>query len=288
MVDVDEVLVTAREVNQVALLEVTQPLQVATDGDGYLVTVTQTETVEIDGSAAAVLVVQELERVMVEVACGTIPRAGGCCLDDATVSAESTYSSEKIMELLYPFALLSFSLAPTTAEWGATVTEVSLNWSTNDTPKTIALNLGIGELPATTTHFTHSGQSITGNRTYTLTVTRNAITKTASATLAFLNRVYWGVHPTPTIDPEIITGWANQLSGNRSRLITFDCSGGRYFHVAYPARMGNASFKINNLTYSDVTQQTVNITNSQGYTEPYLVYHCTIIQFGEAITLAVS
>lgn len=210
-------------------------------------------------------------------------------IDDVTVAADTTFSSLHIMELLYPFALSSFSLTPVTTEMGATVSTVSLAWATNYPPDTVSINQGIGAItPPTNTTYDHTGQAITTNRTYTITAVRNGVTKTANATVGFQNQYYWGVHTAQTTDEAIIKAMTKTLSGSRGRTVTFDCTGGRYFHIAYPSRLGAASFSINNLTYSDVTLTVVSITNSSGFTENYNVYYCNVIQNGAAITVVIS
>lgn len=237
-------------------------------------------------------VVTEDDRIVV-IDSGTIgppgSGSGACtCIDDGTVAEDSTFSSQKIMELLYPFSLNSFSIAPTTAELGNTVASVTLSWATNYPPDSVSLNSGIGAVALPATSYVHSGVTITANTSYTLTAIRNGVTKTASATVAFLNRVYWGVHTAQTTDEAIIKAMSSQLSGSRARSVTYDCSGGKFFHLAYPKRLGVATFKINNLTYSDTTLTEVDITNQYGYTETYYVYFCNVIQYGASITLVVS
>lgn len=220
---------------------------------------------------------------------GPMGPGGTGAIDDNAVAADTTFSSQHIMELLYPFALSSFSLTPVTTEMGATVSDVHLAWATNYPPDTVSINQGIGAVtPPTNTTYDHTGQSITTARTYTITAVRNGVTKTANATVGFLNRVYYGVNATQTVDPATIKGMTNLLSGSRGRTVTFDCTGGRYFHIAYPSRLGDASFTINNISYSDVTKTVVAITNDSGFTENYNVYYCNVIQNGAAITVVVS
>lgn len=213
---------------------------------------------------------------------------GGVLIDDANPSLTTTFSGTHIMELLYPFSLSGLSISPSTSELGSTVTSVTLTWSTNYPPDTVSLDNGIGAITLPATSYVHSGQTITTPRTYTISAVRNGVTKTAQATTSFLNQVYWGVEVTQTTAPATIVTWNKQLSGSRSRSITYDCSGGRYFHLAYPKRLGVATFKINNLTYSDVTQSEVSVTNASGYSELYYVYYCNVIQFGSSITLVVQ
>ena len=238
----------------------------------------------------SVVVVSDTDIVVIAAGQQGPPGAGGdgdCCIDDDVVAPDSTFSSEYIMELLNPFALSSFSLSPTSATLGATVTSLTFNWATNYAPDTVSISGGVGAvtLPATSLVAT---VSLTASTTFTLSAVRNGVTKTANASISFLNRVYYGVNLTQTTDEATLEAMTGVLSGSRGRSITFNCTGGRYFHYAYPSRLGAASFQINNLTYSDVTLTVVPITNAAGYTENYNVYYCNVIQNGAAITLVVS
>ena len=212
---------------------------------------------------------------------------GGGTIDDSVVANDSTFSSEKIMELLYPFAIQSFSVSPSIAEIGSSVTALNFNWVTNHAPGSVSISplVGAVALPATSCVLQ---TTLTSNTTFILTAIKGAATKTAQATVSFLNRVYWGVNETQTSESVVIQQMSSALSGNRARSLTFDCSGGKFFHLAYPSRLGDASFKINNLTYSDMTKVTVQIENEFGYSELYNVYFCNVVQHGSAITLVVQ
>ena len=214
--------------------------------------------------------------------------AGSALINDTVVSPDQTFSSEMIMELLFPFEIQSFTCVPSIVEVGSVLDTIDLAWSTNYTPTALSLNNGIGSVPRLSTTLKLTDQHIVSNTTFVLTATRSTKTKTASASISFLNNIYWGVNPGLTVTPADITSWAHQLSGTRSRSITYDCSGGRYFYLAYPKRLGVASFKINSLTYSDVVLVEQDITNESGFTETYFVYRCGVIQFGSSIPLVVS
>lgn len=210
-------------------------------------------------------------------------------IDDSAAHPDKTFSSEYILNLLYPFNITSFTASPSVAELGSTVSTIGLSWATNYTPSSVSLNNGIGAItPATTTSYSHTGQTVTTDRTYTLTAERNGVTKTANAVVRFYNRIYYGVNSTQTTSGSVISTFTSVLSNTRQRTITFNCTGGRYFHLAYPVRLGTATFTINNLAYSDVTLNTINLTNSFGYTEPYYVYYCNVIQYGSSIPLVVN
>jgi hypothetical protein len=210
-------------------------------------------------------------------------------IDDTVAALNSTFSSQHILELISPFAISSFSISQTLAEMGATVTSETLNWGSNYPPDSISINNGIGAVvPATLTSYVHSGQTITTNRTYTLSMVKGGSTKTANATLSFLNQYYYGVAASQLSSEVAIKALTHALYGARGRTLTFDCSGGRYFHIAYPSRLGDATFTINGLAYSDMTKTVVSITNASGFAENYNVYYCNAIQNGAAVTLVIQ
>jgi hypothetical protein len=237
------------------------------------------------------VVVVERQKTSSIVTCGTQGPpgvGGGVAIDDDNPTLTTTFSGTHIMELLFPFALSSFSASPSVVEMGGTVTQVQFSWATNYPPDTVSINNGVGSIALPATTHLATGLSLTASTTFTLTATRNAVPKTANASVSFQNRVYYGVHTSQTIDENIIDAMTNLLSSTRARTITFDCTGGRFFHYAYPTRLGAAGFQINNLTYSDVTRTTVSFTNASGFTEDYYVYYCNVIQNGAAIPLVVS
>jgi hypothetical protein len=210
-------------------------------------------------------------------------------IDDLVVGPDHVFSSQKIMDLLMPFAITSFTATPASVELGTTLPSITLNWATNTTPDSVTLSNGIGAIvPATQTSYVHGSQSLTTTRTYTLTAIRGGISKNANASVTFMNQIYYGVHTSQSIDPLVIKAMTKTLSNTRGRTITYDCTGGRYFHLAIPTRLGIPTFRINGLTYSDMTINTVDIPNALGYNESYYVWYCNIIQFGGAIPLVVT
>ena len=208
-------------------------------------------------------------------------------IDDNAVSGNTVFSSQHIYDLLYPFAITSFTVSPSSGEMGQAFTSETLNWATVGAPDTVSLNQGIGAVTLPATSYVHSPVNVTTNRTYTITAVKNGVTKTANASVSFLNRVYYGTYATQTTSEAIIKAMTSQLSNSRGRSITYNCSGGQYFHVAYPTRLGVATFSVGGLTYSDMTQTTINLTNAFGYMETYYVYYCNVIQYGASIPLTV-
>lgn len=208
------------------------------------------------------------------------------CIDDTIVSDITCWSSQKIMDALNPLVIQSFSVAPSIVEMGSNVPSVTFAWTVNQLPNSISIS-DVGVVAPDALSLT-TQTNINTNKTFTLTCFKNGAPKTASASVVFLNQVYWGTHIDQAATATVITGMQSQLSGNRSRSVTFNCTGGKYFYLSYPVRLGDATFKINNLSYSDMTRTTMAITNDSSHTEDYYVHVCNVIQFGSSITLVVQ
>ena len=190
-------------------------------------------------------------------------------------------------ELLYvsPSATLS---GGGTHEIGQAVSSVVLNWSYNKAVLSQSLNNGIGALASGLRTYTHSGQSITANRTYTVTGNDGKKDASASTTVAFSHKRYWGVSPNAELTDAQIIALSSEFSSARTQARNFDASGGRYFFFAYPAAWGAAAFKVGGLAYSDVVLVTRNFTNASGNTTSFNIYRSGSIQTGANISVEVS
>lgn len=274
------------------------------DSDIVLVETQETSVVVTPGENVVVIVVEEPQIITDEmqsiallerseghvVSVGEQGPPGGVSggIDDDIPAFDTTYSSMKIEELFNPFSITSFTMSPSQKEMGEVVTQIQFNWATNWPPETLSMNNGVGSIANNLTALLLQSLNITTDITYSLTAFRLGSTKIANASLTFLNRIYYGVSPSQTTNANDIKNMANILASGRARTITFNCTGGRYFHYAYPSRFGAATFKINGLTYTDMTLTVVPITNAFGFTENFNVYYCNVIQFGAAIPLVIS
>lgn len=196
--------------------------------------------------------------------------------------------SEVLDDLLYiaPNVVLS---GGSSHEKGETVTSVSLTWTLNKDITSQSINQGIGTLDVELRVYTHSGQTITTNRTYTITVSDGVNSDTSSITVAFYNKRYYGVSADDTLsDAEILAQLSGEYSSSRVQTRTFDCSGGKYFYIVYPTSWGTASFKVGGLSFSDMNLETRSFTNASGYAESYNIYRPNNIQTGSAILVEVS
>lgn len=190
-------------------------------------------------------------------------------------------------ELLYiaPVVVLT---GGSTVEIGQTVNSVVLNWTVNKEITSQSIDQGIGSLLPSLRTYTHSGQTITTNRTYTITVNDGATPATSSTSVLFSNKRYWGTSTLTSLTDAQIIALSSEFSSSRVQTRTFDCTGGKYFYFAWPTSFGTPSFKVGGLSFSDMTLVTRAFVNASGYSSSYDIYRVTNIQTGSAIIVEVS
>lgn len=203
--------------------------------------------------------------------------AGG----QATSADKVTYGDQNVAEvlddLLYKaIAINSFTNTVNTVEMGSTVTDVTLNYSFNKTPK--ALTLDGTAIDVASTKQTLTKQAITANKTYTLTATddRNAkATKTTGIT--FLNGVFFGVGTVGAdgVDNAFILGLTKSLASTAKRDYALTLASGEYGFIAYPDRFGDVTSNIGGFDGGMSVIKTLDFTNASGYTESYRVLRTT-------------
>lgn len=117
-----------------------------------------------------------------------------------------------------------------------------------------------------------------------LIVSNNAVTAptgddetSASVTITFLYKRYWGVTTSASITESVIKGLASsELTSTKSKTITgVTANSSQYYVIAYPKALGALSSIIQDgatPVLSAFTQTTVSVTNAAGYTQDYYVY----------------
>lgn len=126
-----------------------------------------------------------------------------------------------------PITITSFTVTPSTAEIGSTVTSVALSWSLGGSAPTTLVVDGTTITSTAQTSLIRSGLSLKTNTTYSITATdAKAATASKTALLSFLNRVHWGAASAPgTYNSAFVLGLAsNALASSRSR--TFSVTAG--------------------------------------------------------------
>lgn len=170
-----------------------------------------------------------------------------------------------------PVSILSFTNSPGAVEIGSTVANDTLSWTLQGTPTSQSLDNGIGAVPVGTLFYVDTGPW-TVDLTWTLTVSDGTNTDTATTTLYFLPKIYWGANAATTLatDADVIA-LSSQLAFNfiTSQVIT--CSA-QYIYFAIPTAYGTPNFNVNGLLNTAWTLVTRAFTNASGYTQSYDIY----------------
>lgn len=221
---------------------------------------------------------------------GDAPGGGGTAEDTTYQSSDPSLTNvQQALDRLFYVAPVISGMANNVGivEIGTTVTSVVLSWSLNKVMTALSLNNGIGSISAAALTFTHSAQSITTNRTYTLTAGDGVNTTNASTTVQFLSKRYWGTSASTTPTDAEIRAWAQEFATSRVKSTFNVAGGGNYIFYAYPDSFGAAAFTVGGLSYSDVVLTTRTVVNASGVGISYRIYRTGSVQFG-TLPIAVS
>lgn len=208
-------------------------------------------------------------------------------LDARTKSSLTGYNSiqelgEKIRALEYIApAINSFTNNVGTVRMGAVVQSVKFDWAVNKEITSQSINQGVGSItPATARTKTITGQNITADITYQLTIGDGTGTATRTTKISFLNDRFWGVSASATLSNAQVLALANELSGSRAK--SFSQNGdGKYIFYAWPKRLGAISnMNVNGLAFTAYTLVEQSVTNAEGFSELYYVLRTNTVQNG--------
>lgn len=204
-----------------------------------------------------------------------------------TLTPINTGFDESLVVSLYTYPqFVGFSNNVNTVEKGSTVTQVILSWSKNKVFTSQSLNQGIGTITASAINYTDNSTFST-NRTYTITGSDGTTSTSASTSVSFVNKRYYGTNTNTSLINSQILALNNEFASSRANTHTYNCAAGTYIWVCYPASLGLATFYVSGLE-STFTLTIQNVTNSSGYTESFNCYRSTQLQHGSDITLVVN
>jgi hypothetical protein len=173
-------------------------------------------------------------------------------------------------------------------EKGSVVNSVTLSWGLNKPYVTSqSLNNGIGSIGIVARNYILNALNLTTDRTYTLTVVDEKNTVTASTVIYFRDKRYWGTSNKTSLASVDILALTNELATNRTQSRILDCTGGKYFYVAWPVGFGTPIFKVNGVVTTAFIKTTIMYTNSLGYATSYDIYRSQFLQNGSGINLEV-
>lgn len=93
-------------------------------------------------------------------------------------------------------------------------------------------------------------------------------------TITWSYRRYWGVSNKESLTDEDILMMSSELSGNKNKLVAYDCTGGNYFYFAYPSVFGDltSATTINNMQWNDWVIVKRVFLNQNGVSIPFNIY----------------
>ena len=142
--------------------------------------------------------------------------------------------------------------------------------------------LGVSEKQKTVTG------TFTSNKTWTLKATdERGATATKTASLYFLNGVYYGVSNLTTVTDSsgVLSTFRDTLTKSlrSGKLTSFSVSAGagQYIYYLLPKRMGTCAFNVGGFDGGFSLIATAKLTNASGYTEDYYVYRSDNASLGQ-------
>ncbi len=187
-------------------------------------------------------------------------------------SATYTTVEQALNKLLYgPLEVTSFTGSVTSAELGSSVTPLVLTWtySANVLSQSIS-NTGATLVPTARTYTYVT--PITTNRTFTLIGNDGTANASASVTVSFYRKRYWGVSSSGALtDAQILGLSGNEFATSRETAKVI-ASVDQYIYVAYPASFGEAMINVNGLLNTAWVLTTRPHTNFYGYESQYHIY----------------
>lgn len=180
--------------------------------------------------------------------------------------------------------ILTFSNTSPTNEVGSTVAAVTLNWTlSGSTPTSQSINQGIGTI-AVGVLTANYATPMTVDKTFTLTVANSMGTDTATTTVRFMLKAYWGASTRPFMDDSSIGNLSGEFGSSRARTKTVTCNG-QYMYFCYPFTWGAATFTVNGLLNTAWQQTLGDFTNPSGHTETYRIYRSDNLLTGTYIVV---
>ena len=112
------------------------------------------------------------------------------------------------------------------------------------------------------------------SHTYTVTAKNtNNVDFTKSITLNWRMKRYFGVSVNEALDDTAIKALSQEFATSRSKAVTYDCTGGRYFYMVYPASFGDmTAVKVGTLDWNDYVLVKRDFINVHGVTIPVNIY----------------
>ena len=182
---------------------------------------------------------------------------------------------DKILDKLYYVkpSITSFNMSPSTTQYekGQTVSSLSFTWSYNKNITSQSLsNCSITLSDRKATYST----PITSNKSFTLTCSDGENTASASKSIAFFDKIYWGSKDKSSLDSEFILSLSNsKFATAKAGTYSMTIPAGEYGYIAIPSSFGElSSVWIGGFEATVLNRGEIDFTNASGYTSKYKIY----------------
>ena len=182
---------------------------------------------------------------------------------------------DKILDKLYYVkpSITSFNMSPSTTQYekGQTISSLSFTWSYNKNITSQSLsncNITLSNRRAT------YSTPITSNKSFTLTCSDGENTASASKSITFFDKIYWGSKAEGTINSAFILSLSNKnFATGKAGTYSMTVATGEYGYIAMPTSFGVlSSVWIGGFEATVDDMGEIDFTNASGYTSKYKVY----------------
>ena len=228
---------------------------------------------------------------------GGLYRGGGDTVvaGDSIVITENSSGSKVISAVLdvEDFKIPTVSVSGGGSyERGNTVNDVTLSWTCNKIMTTRTLSAPVPEDDreqgeGRNGEYTHEGADLTTNTTYTITVADKYNTATASTSVTFLDKVYYGTSALASLTNQQTLDLGGVLSARAD--VEFSIDGdGKYIYYLYPSEWGGLDVYVNGSINNHWDYTLVSITNVYGVIKNYNRYRSLTLQEGDNIIINIK
>ena len=192
---------------------------------------------------------------------------------------------EALNELLYvPLTINLTSNKQTTLEKGTIINSVIFSWSYSKDITSQKFNNQA--LEASLRSYTYNIPFNT-NKSFKLEANDGKGDFSKSMSFNFLNGRYWGVSNSNEYDNNFILSLSKELVESKAKTFTVNCEEDQYIYFCIPSRLGKCNFKVGGFEGGFNKIETIQFTNSSGFTESYDIYKSANSNLGNT-TVVVS
>ncbi len=196
-----------------------------------------------------------------------------------------TSVKDALDKLLYVNLSISLnSNVATTLEKGRVIDSITFSWSYNK--KVISQTFNNESLNVDVRSYIYNSP-LSSNKTFTLSANDGTNSFSRNISFSFLNGRYWGVSNNTSYNSDFVNSLSKELASSRSKTFTVNCGQDQYIYYCIPTSFGTPTFTVGGFSGGFNKVDTIQFTNSSGFTESYDIYKSTNSNLGNT-TVVVS